>query len=117
MESREAQAAKLLSDEQRLKYDSKDSARITEVSGILARDVVSLIAAIGEYDKELNSPVDEDSESRMRYARKAVVENYGFAQIALAKLAAVFRIDGEECFNKMINFLEDENSTLDMSGM
>lgn len=117
-ESRETVASKLLDDQQRLSYDDKDSQRITDASGVVARDVVSLIAAIGNYDRELASPIDEDADSRMRYARKTVVENFAFAQVALAKLGAVFRIDGDEAFKRMVEFLDgDEEASLDMTGL
>lgn len=117
-ESREAAVKKTMDEQERLHYDEGDSQRIADATGRLTSDIVLLIETIGNFDNELTRPVDEDTESRMGYARRELVERYAFAQVALAKLGCVFRIDGDEAFKRMLDFYTGpEDAALDMTGL
>jgi hypothetical protein len=68
------------------------------------------------YLAEIDRPVDEDSDSRMRYARREVVEKWAYAQAALSKVAWVLRFDGNAAFERLINAVKD-GDTIDMRGL
>ena len=60
--------------------------------------------------------MDEDSESRMSYARREVIEKWAYAQAALSKVAWVLRFDGNAAFERLINSIKD-GKVIDMRGL
>ena len=118
MESREQAVVRLIDEQARLQYDEGDSQRIADATGLLTRDMIGLLDKAGQFHHVATKPIDEDTESEMKYARKELVEYWAFTQVALSKLAAIFRIDGQEAFDKMVEFLGgSEDASLDMTGL
>jgi phospholipase/lecithinase/hemolysin len=117
-ESRETVVGKITGDQNRLQYDDKDSDRLEAAVGELTEAAVNFIGSVGEYDQETKTPVDDTSATRMRAARQKVVETYATLQVALNRIGYVFRIDGDEAFSKMVDFISGpEDATLVLSGL
>lgn len=115
--SREDFASRLGDEEERLQYDSSDPDRVKAAATVMTQAVVELIESLGEYAKELETETDEDSASRIGYARRDVIEKWAASQIGLSKVAHVFRFIGEEAFMRMIAALSIEDGNIDMSGL
>jgi hypothetical protein len=115
--TREEAVASVADDSIRVQYDEGDYSRIMETVGTFTHHAVELINAAGEYGKELQSEADEDSASRMEYARREVVEKWATAQLALSKVAFVFRIDGTTAYDRLIAALNIEGGAIDMRGL
>jgi hypothetical protein len=114
--SREDRISDLHSDPERVQYDGKDATRVNEVSDTLDTHEANLFVALEEYLNELDRPVDEDSESRMSYARREVIEKWAYAQAALSKVAWVLRFDGNAAYERLINAIQT-GDTIDMRGL
>jgi hypothetical protein len=112
------EAVTLLSDEQqRVQYDEGDAERIIDVTGTFTHHAVELIGSLGDYAKETESEVDEDSESRMGYARRELIEKWAAAQLALSKIAFVIRLDGDAAYDRLVSALNIEGGNIDMRGL
>jgi len=114
--SREDRISELHNDKERVQYDKDDIIRLENVSEVLDTHEANLFEALEDYIKELESPVDEDSESRMRYARQMIVEKWAFAQAALSKVAWVMRIDGNQAYERLLNAVKTDKP-IDMRGL
>ena len=114
--SREDRINELHGDSERVQYDGKDAERINEVSDTLDTHEANLFVALEEYMNELGAPVDEDSDSRMRYARREVIEKWALAQAALSKVAWVLRFDGNAAYERMLNAIKT-GEAVDMRGL
>lgn len=114
--SREDRISDFHGDSERVQYDGKDGDRINEVSDTLDTHEANLFCALEDYIQEVNAPVDEDSESRMRYARREVIEKWAMAQAALSKVAWVLRFDGNTAYERMLNAIKT-GEAVDMRGL
>jgi hypothetical protein len=117
METREEIVRKLMGEDERLQYDKDDPQRIFDSAQNTTQAFVSLLNTVAEYRDELLKEVDEDSASRMKEARRAVVEAYATALVDLHKLGATFRITGE-AFDRLVgNLSGPEEAPLVMTGL
>lgn len=114
--SREDRINDLHSDSERVQYDKDDFKRVTDVTETFDQYGEQLWDALEDYIEELGSEVDEDSESRMRYARQMLVEKWAYAQAALSKVAWVMRIDGNLAYERLINAVKSDEP-IDMRGL
>lgn len=114
--SREDRINDLHGPDERVQYDGNDGERISLVTDTFDDFSDQLLQALDGYINELAAPVDEDSESRMRYARQNVVERWALAQGALSKVAWCLRIDGNTSYQNMINALKT-GEAMDMRGL
>jgi hypothetical protein len=114
--SREDRIKELHNESERVQYDGDDIKRVVDVTETFDHHGEQLWDALEDYAEELASEVDEDSESRMRYARQNVVEKWAFAQAALSKVAWVMRIDGNHAYERLINAIKSDEA-IDMRGL
>jgi hypothetical protein len=114
--SREDRVAELHSDDERVQYDKGDVDRITQVMDVLGEHSDNLLDALDDYSLEASSPVDEDSDSRMAYARRELIEKWAYSQGALSKVAWALRFDGNVAFERLINAIKN-GETIDMRGL
>jgi hypothetical protein len=103
-------------DIERVQYDKDDVQRVESAAEVLDTHEANLFEALEDYIRELETPVDEDSESRMRYARQMLVEKWAYAQAALSKVAWVMRIDGNQAYERLISAIQSEKP-IDMRGL
>lgn len=108
--SREDRIAELNEENSRVQYDTveNDLARINEAWDAFSSYSDSLEDAVDEYTEAMQEE-GEDAPSRMRYARRELIEQWCFAQATLSKLAWVLRVDGNEAYQRMINALKHGN--------
>jgi hypothetical protein len=114
--SREDRINDIHDAKERVQYDGDDTRRVTSALELFDEYADKLYDGLEEYISEIKSEVDEDSESRMRYARQQVVEKWAMMQAALSKVAWVLRIDGNTAYERMINSIRTEEP-LDMRGL
>lgn len=115
--NREAAAANLSEESQRVQYDKGDLNRVADATAVVTQHTVDLIETLGHYAKETQAEVNEDSEARMGYARRSVIEKWATAQLALSKVAFVLRIDGDAAYRRLVEALSTENGNIDMRGL
>jgi hypothetical protein len=115
--TREEAVASIADDSCRVQYDEGDYERIKDIAGTLTHHMVELIESLGAYADETRSEVDEDSESRMAYARRDLIEKWALSQLALSKVAFVIRTDGDTAFNRVVAALNIEGGNIDMRGL
>lgn len=115
--TREEAVASLADDSVRVQYDEGDYDRIKDIAGTMTHHVVELIESLGEYADETKREADEDSESRMSYARRNLIEKWAVAQLALSKVAFVVRVDGDLAYSRVIAALNIEGGNIDMRGL
>jgi hypothetical protein len=114
--SREDRIGDLHTDAERVQYDGKDAQRIQDVAETLTQFTVGLIDSLGSYRDEVIAPVDEDSESRMGYARRDLIEKWAMTQGALSKIAWALRFDGNTAYERAINAFKSDEA-MDMRGL
>ena len=114
--SREDRIAELHGDRERVQYDAQDADRITIVQETLDEHEEALWDALEAYKNELKTEADEDSVSRMNYARREVIEKWAMAQAAVSKVAWVLRIDGNAAYERMLEAIKTDG-TVDMRGL
>lgn len=115
--SREDQLGLLVHEGQQVQYDEGDHQRIVDVTGTFTHHAVELIQSLGEYANEIERPVDEDSESRMGYARRDFIEKWAECQMALSKIAFATRLDGDAAYSRLLDALNIEGGNIDMRGL
>lgn len=115
--TREEAVASVADDSCRVQYDGKDYDRIKDIAGTLTHHMVELIESLGAYADETVTEVDEDSDSRMGYARRDLIEKWSTAQLALSKIAFVIRADGQTAYERLVAALNIEDGVIDMSGL
>lgn len=115
--SREDAVSSIADDSHRVQYDEGDHERIKNIAATFTHHAVEMIEALGEYAKEADSEIDEDSESRMAYARRELIEKWATAQLALSKVAWSVRADGDEAFDRLVQALNVEGGNIDMTGL
>ena len=114
--SREDRIAQLHGEEERVQYDGNDWGRIHDAVDVLSEHNENLENALCDYADETNTPVDEDSDAKMAYARREVIEKWAYAQAALSKVAWGLRFDGNAAYERLINAI-NEGGTIDMRGL
>lgn len=116
--SREDRINEIHGRDERVSYDdpAKDYERVTACTDLVGEYTDDLMEALDEYSSEIIAPVDEDSESRMRYARQTIVEKWALAQGAISKVAWVLRINGNDAYEKMIEAIKT-GAAMDMRGL
>lgn len=114
--TREDMIGELTADAERVQYSGLDETRIEYAATGFTRHAVELIASMGEYGKELVAETDEDSVSRMGYARRDLIEKWALVQAALSKLAYVSHFSGDEAYTRVIDALKTEGP-IDMQGL
>lgn len=115
--SREEAVASVASDAERVQYDEGDADRIKDVAATFTHHAVELIESLGAYSKETQAEIDEDSELRMGYARRDLIEKWATAQLALSKIAFVIRVDGNTAYDRLVAALNIEGGNIDMRGL
>lgn len=115
--SREEAVSSVSEDGQRVQYDEGDADRIKDVAGTFAHHTVELIESLGAYAAETKTEVDEDSELRMGYARRDLIEKWAVAQLALSKVAYIIRVDGNQAYDRLVAALNIEGGNIDMRGL
>ena len=114
--SREDRIKELHADEERVQYDEADKGRIESLASVVTDYTTLFLNSLGMYRKELDEPIDEDSESRMGYARRDLIEKWAMMQGAVSKAAWTFRFDGNSAFEKMIESAKTD-AAMDMRGL
>lgn len=114
--TREEMASALVDKGHVLAYDTHDASRIMGATSFFVGKSVNLINALGAFRDEIGTEADEDSESRMRYARQELVEAWAAAQTELSSLAVIFRINGPVAYRRYVNALV-EDEAIDMRGL
>jgi hypothetical protein len=115
--SREDAVTLVAEDEQRVQYDEGDLDRIKSIAGTFTHHAVELIESLGQYADETQADADEDSESRMAYARRDLIEKWATTQLALSKIAWALRANGDEAYNRLLSALSVEDGNIDMRGL
>ena len=117
LNSREEALTLLATDAERVQYDEGDADRLAAVAGTMTHHCVELIESLGAYAAETKAEPDEDSASRMGYARRDLIEKWALAQLALSKVAFAIRVNGNEAFDRLVNALNIEGGNIDMTGV
>jgi hypothetical protein len=115
--TREEAVASVADDACRVQYDEGDPDRIKDMAATFTHHAVELIESLGNYVSETTAEVDEDADSRMRYARRELIEKWATAQLAISKVAFVMRVDGQTAYDRLIAALNIEGGNIDMSGL
>lgn len=112
--SREEKIGSRSKEEERVQYDGADTTRLATTASDFVNSATELLTALGQYRDELERPVDEDTPSRIGYARRALVEAWAIGQGALSHIAWVVRINGDEALDRL---LVEGDKAIDMSGL
>jgi hypothetical protein len=115
--SREDAVKLVAEDEQRVQYDGADLDRIKAIAGTFTHHAVELIESLGQYGDETQAEADEDTESRMAYARRDLIEKWATTQLALSKIAWAIRTNGDDAYNRLLSALGTEDGNIDMRGL
>lgn len=114
--SRETIIGEVSSEQERVQYDEKDTERLTNLGDALITHVTDFLAALDNYIKTLEAPVDEDSATNMGEARARLVEKWAIATCALSKAGWIIRVDGDEAFQRTTEAIK-KGKPLDLQGL
>jgi hypothetical protein len=114
--SREDRLSDLHADKERVQYDKDDLERIDDFSVIVDEYADELCSALEGYIEAIEAPVDEDTESRVSYARREVIEKWALMQGAVSKVAWGLRFDGNQAYERMIDAMK-AGAAMDMRGL
>ena len=120
MPTRETMIDQYYWQDMRLQYDGdpeRNPERIERMAKELTDASVGLIETIGDYSKVSTEKVDEDSESRMKYARRALIEAWAKLQASLSATALTFHFPGDEAYERFVQSIADTNKPLDFSDL
>jgi hypothetical protein len=107
-------------DDLRLQYDPTDNTddkRIERIAAEVTDSSVQLINAMGEFKEACCDKPDEDSESRMKYARRALIEAWAKMQASVSATALTFHFPGDEAYERFVASIADTNKPLDFSDL
>ena len=105
-----------LPDDIMLQYDEGDEWRLERMTRGMADMVVQLIGSLGDYVDVNKSEESEYKSSELKFVRDTIIHDWASAQVALSSVAAVMRFDGEEAFERIVEYQfgpEDNELSLD----
>ncbi len=120
MPTRETMIDKFYWDELRLQYDGTEKEnpkRIERMGQEVTESSVNLIQAMGEFREAATAKVDEDSEGRMKYARRGLIEAWAKMQASLSAVPLTFHFPGDEAYERFVGSIADTNKPLDFSDL
>jgi hypothetical protein len=116
MMNREKMLEGLQPEDTQLQYDASDKERINAAATGFTNTSMALIHAMGAFYKEIGDEADEDSAARMKEIREELVLRWAEVQMTISSLARVFRIDGDEAYNRVIEGIK-KNEPVDTGGL
>lgn len=117
MPTRETMIDKYYWDDMRLQYDDRDVERMGRMADEFTQSSVGLIEAMGEFREASTAKVDEDSESRMKYARRALIEAWGKLQASVSAVSLTYHFPGEEAYGRFVESIADTDKPLNFSDL
>jgi hypothetical protein len=104
--NREQMLEGLQPEDTTLQYNEEDRERVNGAANGFTDASMNLLHALGDFYKEMASEVDEDSASRMQVIRENLVLRWAEVQLNVSALARVFRIDGDEAYQRIITAIK-----------
>lgn len=121
MPSREDLIDKHYWNEMRLQYhdeEEKDNpTRIERLANELTLASIKLIQALAEFKEASTASVSSDSASRMKYARRGLIEAWAQLQASVSAVPLTFHFRGEEAFNRFVESIADTDKPLNFSDL